>query len=74
MRTFATDLATTLRRSGFEDLSTNELKSRLVKLDALHKAQGARNDPQITHTIADINAIKMVLAARFKAGDVSAAS
>lgn len=54
-------------------LRTEDLKGRLNKLNGLHSAQSARNDPQITHTIADMNAITMVLAARFKAGDISAA-
>jgi hypothetical protein len=60
MRAFATELATTLRRSGFETQTTDILQQRLLKLDNLHARQKERNDPQITHTIADMNAIKLV--------------
>ena len=69
MRTFATALATTLRRGGMERRPTSELKAKRAQLETLRKAQEERVDPQITHTIADLNAIDLVLSARVKSGE-----
>ena len=40
---------------------------RKATLESRREAQQKRNDPQITHTIADLAAIQLVLDARAKA-------
>ena len=57
---YATELATTLRRGGFEAHTTSDLEKRKAGLLAKKEAQQKRNDPQITHTIADLAAIQLV--------------
>ena len=54
------ELATTLRRGGFEAHPTSDLEKRKRDLLARKAAQQKRNDPQITHTIADLAAIQLV--------------
>lgn len=60
MRQYATELATKLRRGGFEAHPTSDLEKRKDSLLARKAAQQKRNDPQITHTIADLAAIQLV--------------
>lgn len=57
---YATELATTLRRGGFEAHPTSDLEKRKEALLTRKEAQQKRNDPQITHTIADLAAIQLV--------------
>ena len=57
---YATELATTLRRGGFEAHTTSDLEKRKAALVTRKEAQQKRNDPQITHTIADLAAIQLV--------------
>jgi len=57
---YATELATTLRRGGFEAHTTSDLEKRKAGLLTKKEAQQQRNDPQITHTIADLAAIQLV--------------